>query len=309
MTDIIPNIQISVCTYKRPNMLKTCIESVAQLNFPEEAYATLLIIDNDSNQTAKKIVAEYQNSFPIPINCCYAPRQGIPMARNRAIDFAMESGSDYLIFIDDDERVQRNWLTELYTYARGIGGNHIIQGAVKSELPPDTPQYIAHCFHKKYRPTGSLLKFGVTNNVLIPLPLIRDLNLRFDEKLAFTGSSDTAFFMKAMRKGAKIYACAEAVVCETIPDSRLSIAWLSKRSYRYGLLSVKIGKIQNRRPAALLLKTLGQLISKLIRCIFLLLQGKRIKAMRAWRSVCKQTGICAGILGLKFEEYRHTHGH
>ncbi len=61
----------------------------------------------------------------------------------------MKSGSDYLVFIDDDEWVEPDWLVNLYGYCKANGGNIIVSGKVISDLPRDISDEIKGLFNKK----------------------------------------------------------------------------------------------------------------------------------------------------------------
>jgi succinoglycan biosynthesis protein ExoM len=298
-----PLLQISVCTYRRPHMLGACLASLAQLDFPIGVSTGVLVVDNSSERTAEPIVAGQQQSFPVPLRYECEPRRGISMARNRALDLARRNGADYLVFIDDDEHADRNWLASLYGFAVASGPDHIIHGDVRAELPPGTPSHIAHCFQAPQLSTGTILRTCATNNVIIPMGLVKKHDLWFDERYALTGGEDTAFLLAASRAGAIIRQCREAVVYETIPESRATLRWLSRRRYRNGIQSLAFDNPGRRASSAP-----RKLLSRLWRSGIALLRGRRRDAVDLWLKACVSAGMCSGMVGLRFNEYRQNHG-
>ena len=62
----------------------------------------------------------------------------------------------------------------------------------------------------------------------------------FDDKFNLTGGSDTLFFAKATKLGAKAVWVDDALVFEINPKSRVSVRWLLQRAYRLGNILARI---------------------------------------------------------------------
>ncbi len=103
-------INLAICTCKRAQLLKECLDSVAQAHVPVGTTLVVTIIDNDAEQSARALVESMASGFPVSLEYIAEPRRGIPCARNRAIAEAHRLNSDYLVFIDDDEWVMPDWL-------------------------------------------------------------------------------------------------------------------------------------------------------------------------------------------------------
>jgi glucosyl-dolichyl phosphate glucuronosyltransferase len=100
-------VSICVCTFNRAHILPYCLESLTKLTIPAGWEAEILIIDNNSTDGTRDLIAGYSGRFGIPIFYFLETQQGISAARNRAI---RESRGDYLGFLDDECVVQTNWL-------------------------------------------------------------------------------------------------------------------------------------------------------------------------------------------------------
>ncbi len=85
---------VAIPTYNRVNFLKKSIDSVLKQTFSNYE---LLIIDDGSTDTTKKVIKNYKDTR---IKYFYQNKNGVSAARNRAIK---ESQGDYIAFLDSDD--------------------------------------------------------------------------------------------------------------------------------------------------------------------------------------------------------------
>ena len=87
-------ISIVVATYKRPELLRRCLNSIP---FLYQSLVDVLVIDDDPNMSGADVVSEF-NSIR------YFSKRGfdggLSNSRNLGINLAI---GKYLIFIDDDD--------------------------------------------------------------------------------------------------------------------------------------------------------------------------------------------------------------
>lgn len=99
-------ITVAICSYNGadylPNLLKELVSQ--QCSIPFE----VLIVDNNSTDNTQAIIKNYAESSAIPIRYVNETEQGIPFARNRAIEESLSNR--YLAFIDADEIPEKAWL-------------------------------------------------------------------------------------------------------------------------------------------------------------------------------------------------------
>ena len=296
-------LDICICTCRRPEQLHRALSSLGEIQLPEGTRVSVTIVDNDPAQQGEPVVESLSSSFPLPIHYCFEPSRGIPFARNRCLDEAQAKGADYLIFIDDDEWVQPDWLVRLYEYARELGGGTVVCGTVISELPASAPDYFSMFFSRKKRRTGERLPYCATNNVLIPLAEVRRLGLRFDEKRPFAGGEDVMFFTEATTRGVSIFHCAEAVVYEDVPESRATIRWLSQRKYSVGITLAKQKLFAGRTRSGIFVSAVAQLVLASLVCGLTLFGSGRMRS-RSWLRMCRSAGIACGVFGGESQFYR-----
>lgn len=297
-------IAVCVCTFQREALLEACLSSVAAMALPASTAVHVVVIDNDAQATSRDFVESLRGRFPLPLHYECEPRRGIPCARNRAIEVAHALKADYFVFIDDDERVEPNWLVSLADYCREKGGQAVIHGAVEPMLPEGTPAHIQAVYQKKNRTTGERLSTCATNNVMVPVRVTQELNLRFDERNPLAGGTDTIFFTQAAKQGIEIYECREALVRETIPASRATLGWLSKRKYRAGITEAWRKRQGGRSGFSIVLSALLQCLVEGIKAGVTGLCGLKHLRNRFWLKACRSAGVIAGMLGAKVDSYR-----
>ncbi|WP_020414297.1 glycosyltransferase family 2 protein [Microbulbifer variabilis] len=300
-----PLLDICICTCKRPEQLRVALQSLAELDLPADADVSVTVVDNDpEEQGGKAVVESFATDSSLPILYVLEERRGIPIARNRCIQEAQGKNADYLIFIDDDEWVARDWLVKLFRFAQELGGNTVVNGSVIRELPDSVPTYYSRYFSRRKRQTGDHLTYCATNNVLIPMKIIREFSLSFDERDPFGGGEDVLFFSELHTKGGDIIHCAEAKVFEPVPISRANLRWLSRRKYSAGITLAKQKLQSGRSRLGILLSAIFQLMVAGVLCLFGLVFGGLRLGSRPWLRLCRSVGMACGVFGARSDFYR-----
>ena len=303
-----PKIDICICTYQRPKLLTACLQSLESIVVPSGTEVTVTVIDNDQTGSAEVTVTGLVETFPFNLYYHCEGKRGIPCARNRAIEETHRLGSDYLVFIDDDEWVEPGWLDKLYIYCQNQGGNIVVSGGVISDFPDETPDHISLVLSRKQKPTGTLLGSCSTNNVLFPVYLTKDLGLRFDESNPLAGGTDTKFFCEAVTAGTIIRKCAEALVHESVPENRANLTWLTKRNFREGITGAWRSKQKGFSTFSIVTVSGRKFLRDLLLASIMFLIGNKQKRNKRWLKVCYSFGVLSGVSGLKVDSYKSVDG-
>jgi glycosyltransferase involved in cell wall biosynthesis len=97
-----PTVSVVVCTRDRPDQLRSCLQSLLEL---EPAADEILVVDNcPSDDATRAICAE------LPVRYVVEKTPGQARARNRGI---LETSSELIAFTDDDCVVDSRWLADL----------------------------------------------------------------------------------------------------------------------------------------------------------------------------------------------------
>lgn len=222
---------IAVCTAQRPQMLTACLDSLDKLVHPDGVALAAVVVENDPQPGfSGEAGAALSARLSLPVTFHHEPRKGIPFARNRALEAALEQDPDWIALIDDDERAEPDWIEKLLGACRTFGAE-VANGPVRRIYEKPAPHWWKSQLLKP-RPTGTQITEAPTNNVLVSARLVRPdgLGLRFDERLTF-GSEDIDFFRRAHGAGAKMIWVDDAFVEEDIPASRVTTKRLLSRMH------------------------------------------------------------------------------
>jgi len=121
-----PRVSVVVATYNGSRTLRTCLESLARLNYPDYE---VIVVDDGSTDSVPQIAAE----FPA-VKCLRQANHGLSVARNTGI----AAGTGELVaFTDDDCRADEDWLHHLVgdlvcSPWIGVGGHNLLP-------PEDSP--------------------------------------------------------------------------------------------------------------------------------------------------------------------------
>jgi len=238
-------LTVCICTFRRPSVL-SAIGSVAKQSELPNLKVRILVVDNDSEPTARNIVTEFRSRTDIHVDYKHVPGQNISVARNAGLDAAI---TPWLVFVDDDEYASTNWLAELV--ASRDGANAVF-GPCEAIYGDGSPDWIRQGdYHSNRITERGRITTGYTSNVLIDMAFVRRHGLRFDPELGRTGGEDTMFFHAMYRKGGVLKYAPNAVVYERVIPSRANVRWVVRRRYRAGqtraLVSHKFDRVDYRR--------------------------------------------------------------
>lgn len=303
-----PKIAISIATRNRNEMLAMTLRSLARVKQPDGITLFVLIADNDCLRGAEQTVNNLQDEIDFVLRYFCVEKQGIPSARNALLREGIALGCEFLIFIDDDEILNPEWLITLWRqFCHRALGVVAVHGPVLPlfEVPP--PSWLPTKLYSKplNLPSGTLTKVAATNNVLLDLDEVSKKKLFFDERMALIGGSDTEFFKRWYSLGGRFEWCNEGFVYEVIPVNRMRFSWLCRRQFRYGTSGAFINRKYYTFPRALV-RNLICFIKIFSKSIFNLISFGHEKAFYVEEILnsFKSIGFLFGSFGLNFKEYR-----
>lgn len=239
------NIIIATVTRNRPKMLINLYQSFSHLEIPAVAHVDFLVVENNSLNTSDKWLAEIRSKAGlIRINYLLETNIGISNARNCALDYAQQADADFLLFVDDDEVVQPDWLRQLLTEQQrmnlDIVGSPVRPMPLKKQL--DIWQRLVwsgverHSIRaelrarKKWQENRADTIKVATGSWMGKLDFFRETGLRFDSRLGLTGGEDWNLWREAKRLGAETGWAPDAIVYETVPCCRISFSYHFRRN-------------------------------------------------------------------------------
>lgn len=200
-----PSFEVSfiVCTRDRAAVLEACIASIQAACRAHAAFAAeLVVVDNGSRDGTSKRLAGIAETSDIPVTAVSEPRPGLAAARNAGLARAR---GRVLVFIDDDCKLDRNYLRDLERHYRS-GEKWLIRGGrVELGDARDLPFTIKRCEARErltpaVHPGGFVLGCNMTMH--------RDVAARigpFDERFGAGGplrsAEDADYLVRAMLLG------------------------------------------------------------------------------------------------------------
>ena len=197
-----PDKQLSaiIASYKPQSYIWECIDSLAEQTLDADLYEVIIVL-NGPKEPYYQEIADYVSKKRIEnLNLIYTDKRGVSEARNIGIN---SSTGSYLVFIDDDDYVSRNYFSSLLDKS-GEGSMVLSDNEVfedKTNRILNNPR--SDSFKPNYE-TTNILKFRQFYRVawgkLIPRNLIG--NIKFDTNIQ--PGEDTLFIMEVLSKVPKI---------------------------------------------------------------------------------------------------------
>lgn len=311
----IVKVTVAILTYLRPDELRAHLPPVlAQaeaINATDQRFQVdVVVIDNDPEGSACATVGAIGSAL---VRYVVEPRPGISAARNRALDEAVGSGSRLLVFIDDDERPEPEWLISLLEVWSDRGRPAVVSGRVVPEYasPPDPWIEAGRFFRRRSLPTGTALDVAASNNLLLDLDQIRAHGVRFEDRYGLAGGEDTLFTRQLHAAGAPMLWCDESVVVDKVPTQRMAKGWILRRAFSHGnstgLISIELAGPGWQRIATRVRVGAGgaaRVFLGALRWLLGRLNGSLVHQARGSRMMWRGRGMLSAALGTVYQEYR-----
>ncbi|WP_426625434.1 glycosyltransferase family 2 protein [Leifsonia sp. McL0607] len=312
------HVTIAVPTFRRPEKLQALLPLlVAQARDVDASGATrtdIVVVDNDPDGSAQAGVQEAASAAAaadplVVIRYAHERQPGIAAARNRALDEA--AGSQLLAFIDDDERPHPGWLGELVRVQNDTGAA-LVQGWVdpEYEVPPSSWILAGRFFVRRTWPTGTALGVSASNNVLLDVEQVRESGLRFALDLGLSGGEDTLFTSQLAARGYQLVWCAESVVTDLVPASRITRRWVLRRALSHGnsaaVVSIRLADGPGRAALARVGSVVGgaaRVVGGVLRCALGVVTRSEVHQARGARAAYRGAGMIAAATGRVIQEY------
>ena len=240
-------LMATFCTYNRAQRLPGLISQLrAQVcPYPFE----ILIIDNNSSDETPEVLAELTAQDGAALRFVRETQQGIPYARNRAIEECLASGVDYMLFMDDDELPGEGLLAGAVD-ALEREGAECAGGRVEIRFAPGqrpkwlSDELLGFLAEIDHGPEALWVKDRSTPlwtaNVAYRMEIFaRDPELRFDHRYnrlghAVGGGSDAIMFRAMVDRGIRIRYRPDMVVEHYVDDWRLKRRYFLKLHFIAG---------------------------------------------------------------------------
>lgn len=302
------SLAIAVLTFRRNDDIAELIPHLIEQAESIDLAAQVIVVDNDPDAGARDIVTRYSDSGVV---YAHEPQPGIAHGRNRALNAA--SDFDLLVFIDDDEIPEPDWLQLMLAAYRTYRCTGVVGNVVRTfDVEPDSWIRAGRYFDKDVIATGTAQPAASTANLLLDLRFLRDHGITFDPVFGLSGGSDTLLTRQIVKAGGKLIWCAEALVVERIPASRTTRKWVVTRHFRVGnassqtaLAMADSGMERTAIRAKASMAGLVRIGGGGLRRAWGIATRSQAHDARGMRTVARGAGMLSGAVGYHYDrEYR-----
>ncbi|GAB4178239.1 MAG: hypothetical protein Fur0039_21960 [Rhodocyclaceae bacterium] len=295
---------VALCTHNHADRLARTLDEFCRIRVPEAAWE-LVIIDNASTDATPELLAAraWPNGWQVRI--VRETKLGLSNARNRAIS---EARGSYVIFIDDDETADPDWLSAFERLIRAkdpdaFGGRievYFEDGERPAWLTDELLGFLgqldrAPAISPLTEPGTSFYggNFGFRKSVCDRIGI-------FDAALGRKGADNTGgeevdFYRRLLDAGMRVWWTPEAVIRHRIQTPKLTRRYFLDLHYRQGRMeAIRRRGRSGRMPPKYLY---GQLYRAVRSAIRLRMERGREATVRAEMNV---SYFCGYILGWAF---------
>ncbi len=226
---------IVIPTYQRPQLLNKALSSCLTLSTPKGSCYEVVVVDNSQDGSAASVCDAFADKR---IRFIHEPRSGLAYARNAGINAAL---GNFLIFLDDDERVAPDWLLQFHEAFKESKAD-IVFGSVEPEFEDQraaTNKYVA-AFYRRYltlAPYGDashLLDYAGTGNSAYLYQRCFGSGIRVNSRFNLTGGEDIELFRTLKKAGCCFAWAPNACAYEWVSNERSSWVYLKTRRRAQG---------------------------------------------------------------------------
>jgi len=305
-----PTIEIVVCIpcFRRPEHLRQTLQSLIDQRTARR-FAVVMVENDASTCGSVPVASKFLRTGKLSGLCVVEPRQGNCHAINAAFETALAIFPDagHFLMIDDDEIASRDWLERMVRAADATGAD-VVGGPVLQRFDDKAKRGLQRhpAFRPAYDASGPVPIIYGCGNCLIRRPVFEKVGSPpFDLRFNFLGGGDVDFFTRCRRIGLRFHWVAEAVIVETVPDTRTRPLWIALRGLRIGAINYHVQRKVAQTPwlrARLALKVLALLPLSLFRAVRLFLIER--KPLIALHPMIVAAGGLLAAIGIEPQPYK-----
>ncbi len=206
------SVALMVCTRNRRELFGEWLSAAACLSAPSDCAFYIVVADNN-DCSDEAWIRDAARGHGLDIVYRHEPQAGFASARNAALEAALTTDAEVLIFVDDDDTPDPD-LVVAHIEAVNRYRCDIVSGWIPAR--------------DKVMKEGKPANLISTGNAAFRRWLVQDANLRFDSRYNRVGGEDSAFFRAALGLGARaVYARRPRVVTHsglTLESDKISAA-------------------------------------------------------------------------------------
>ena len=217
---------IIVPTHKRSEQIVQCLESISMINYPKDCFEVIVI--DDGYTLPNDFIAHFEVYFSLTF--FQQNQSGPAKARNKG---ASLSNFEYLVFLDDDCQVDKEWLNDFSNTLRA-NPNTCVGGKVLNSLPKNTfssaSQELIEFLYGYFESTDNQMDFLTSNNIALAKYIFEEID-GFDETFPLAASEDRDFCKRLLEKDFKLIKSEQAKI---LHKHKLNAKSFCRQHFNYG---------------------------------------------------------------------------
>lgn len=299
-------IAVAICTYKRNEPLAILLHALAACaeRVKERGAVGVAIVDDTADGRARTIAEDFAQQFELGLAYRVSGRQNISIARNLALETALEIG-DWIAMTDDDCEPPPQWI-EAFLDVQEQTGADATTGRMERRVPHGAPRWLTEQpfleLGLEQQADGAVMEAAATHNSMISGTWLREHpHIRFDPQFGVIGGEDMVFYRAARAAGLRIRYSQKGFVYENEPASRATFryqlfAYLWQGNSSYHTCA------ENGQPRwRLFVHGCASLGRALLRPFLRLMRGQRPQWRYCLALVCDGLGKLLGSLGVRID--------
>jgi len=261
-------LTILVCTHNRCELLERLLQSVNSAGRPTDWEVGVLVAANACTDGTHRLLDGYRElaagNERLPIEWFAEPVAGKSFALNSAIP---RITSDLIALVDDDHRVPKDFLVNICRVADAQPDAALFCGRILPDWDGTEPGWVRDDGdYKIYPPPIPYFELGeaahfVSSDEITPgggnLFVRREVFGRvgdFSTDLGprghdLGGGEDTAYVLKALAQGVRLYYAPDIVQYHYVDPERLKLGFLMRFAYQRTFAAVRLGPGTGKMPA------------------------------------------------------------
>ncbi len=205
-------VSVVIPTFKRPALLKKCLEALLVQTLPPPAYE-ILVVDDAGSEETRSLVREYASERKEPgiRYLSIVGKHGPAAARNRGWRMAR---SPLIAFTDDDCLPEPDWLANGIAAFRGnvagVSGRVIVPRGAR----PSDYEWNSACIEQSQ---------FVTANCFYRKSVLEEIN-GFDERFTRAWREDADVFFTLLKRGERLKSAPDAIVVHPVRSASWGVS-------------------------------------------------------------------------------------
>lgn len=218
---------IIIPTYRRPELLKACLRSLARQDYPADRFE-VIVVDDGGELRLESVVDPFRDRLDVTLLA--QSHAGPAAARNTG---ATRAKGHFLAFVDDDCAPAPDWLQALAVrFPAAL--DHAIGGRTLNGLP-DNPyasasQLLIDYLYAYYNADRGHARFFAANNLAFPVNQFQAVG-GLDTAFSRAGAEDREFCDRWLSRGYRMTYAPEVQVYHTHP---LTLRTFWRQHFTYG---------------------------------------------------------------------------